>query len=49
MIRLPAGVSFALAEAMGQGHCGLPTAELIPGVEGLLEALAHFIETALDF
>jgi exodeoxyribonuclease V alpha subunit len=48
MIRLRAGVSFALAEAMDDGHCGLPTGELIPLAEGLLEAPAQLIETALD-
>src|SRR5262249_46644521 len=48
MIRLRAGVSFALAEAMGEGHCGLPTDELIPLAEGLLEAPARLVETALD-
>ena len=46
MIRLRAGVSFALAEAMDEGHCGLPTHELIP--LALLEAPAHLIEIALD-
>jgi exodeoxyribonuclease V alpha subunit len=29
MIRLRAGVSYALLEASGEGHCGLPTAELL--------------------
>src|SRR6516165_3090820 len=48
IIRLRAGVSFALAEAMDDGHCGLPTGELIPLAEGLLEAPAQLIETALD-
>jgi exodeoxyribonuclease V alpha subunit len=48
MIRLRAGVSFALAEAMGEGHCGLPSEELIPLAEGLLGAPAQLIETALD-
>ena len=28
MIRVRAGLSFGLAEATGQGHCGLPVAEL---------------------
>ena len=28
MIRVHAGVSFALTEAMGEGHCGLPGSEL---------------------
>jgi exodeoxyribonuclease V alpha subunit len=29
MIRVRAGISFALAEAMDEGHCGLPTEELL--------------------
>jgi exodeoxyribonuclease V alpha subunit len=29
MIRLRAGISYALLEASGQGHCGLPSAELL--------------------
>ena len=29
MIRLRAGISYALLEASGEGHCGLPTAELL--------------------
>jgi exodeoxyribonuclease V alpha subunit len=48
MIRLRAGVSFALAEAMDEGHCGLPTNELIRLAESLLEAPADLISTALD-
>jgi exodeoxyribonuclease V alpha subunit len=48
MIRLRAGVSFALAEAMDDGHCGLPTGELISLAEGLLEAPAQLIDIALD-
>jgi exodeoxyribonuclease V alpha subunit len=28
LIRVRAGVSYALAEAMNEGHCGLPLAEL---------------------
>jgi len=47
-IRLRAGVSFALAEAMDDGHCGLPTEELIPLAERLLEAPADLIRTAVD-
>jgi exodeoxyribonuclease V alpha subunit len=47
MDRLRACDSFALAEAMDEGHCGLTTAELIPLAEGLLEAAPHLIETAL--
>src|SRR6202140_3484517 len=30
MIRVRAGISYALTEAMDEGHCGLPTEELIP-------------------
>jgi exodeoxyribonuclease V alpha subunit len=48
MIRLRAGVSFALAEAMDEGHCGLPTGELINLAESRLEAPADLIRTALD-
>jgi exodeoxyribonuclease V alpha subunit len=48
MIRLRAGVSFALAEAMDEGHCGLPTEQLLPLAEDLLEAPAALILTALD-
>ena len=33
MIRVPAGIAFALIEAMDDGHCGLPTADLIPLAE----------------
>ena len=29
MIRLRAGISYALTEAMDEGHCGLPTEHLI--------------------
>src|SRR5271169_4543912 len=48
MIRLRAGVSFALAEAMDEGHCGLPTEQLIPLAEELLEAPKDLILTALE-
>jgi exodeoxyribonuclease V alpha subunit len=48
MIRLRAGVSFALVEAMDEGHCGLPTGELITLAQSLLEAPADLIRTALD-
>jgi len=33
MIRVRAGISFALTEAMDEGHCGLPTDELVPLAE----------------
>ena len=48
MIRLRAGISFALTEAMNEGHCGLPTDELIPLAEKLLEVSPNLIRTALD-
>ena len=37
MVRVRAGISYALTEAMDEGHCGLPTEELIPLAEKLLE------------
>src|SRR4029079_15186528 len=48
MIRVRAGISFALTEAMDEGHCGLPTKELIPLAEKLLEVSQELICTALD-
>ena len=48
MIRLRAGISFALAEAMDEGHCGLPTEKLIPLAKDLLEEPEELIVTALD-
>jgi exodeoxyribonuclease V alpha subunit len=39
---------YALTEAMDEGHCGLPTAELIPLAEKLLEVPQPLIGTALD-
>ncbi|MCC6006793.1 MAG: ATP-dependent RecD-like DNA helicase [Rhodobacteraceae bacterium] len=47
MIRVRAGISFALTEAMGDGHCGLPRTELIRLAEKLLEVPAPLIESAL--
>ncbi len=47
MIRVRAGISHALAEAMDDGHCGLPVAELVPLAETLLEVPASLVETAL--
>ncbi len=48
MIRIRAGIGHALAEAMDQGHCGLPEEELGPLAAGLLEVPADLIRTALD-
>ena len=43
-----AGISYALTEAMDEGHCGLPTDQLIPLAEDLLDAPAELILTALE-
>jgi exodeoxyribonuclease V alpha subunit len=48
MVRVRAGISFALTEAMDDGHCGLPTDELLPLAEGLLEVPVELVRTALD-
>src|SRR5207302_9691961 len=47
MIRVRAGISYALTEAMDEGHCGLPTEELVPLVEELLEVPKPLVQTAL--
>jgi exodeoxyribonuclease V alpha subunit len=43
-----AGISYALTEAMNEGHCGLPTDELVPLAEKLLEVPQELVRTALD-
>ena len=48
LIRVRAGISYALAEAMDDGHCGLPVEELVPLTEKLLEVSAELVETALN-
>ena len=48
MIRARAGVGYALTEAMDEGHCGLPLAQLVPMAVKLLEVPPEIIETALD-
>jgi exodeoxyribonuclease V alpha subunit len=48
MIRVRAGIGYALSEAMDDGHCGLPVSELLPLAEHLLEVPAALIHTALD-
>ena len=48
MVRVRAGVGHALAEAMDEGHCGLPEEELGPLAAKLLEVPAELIRTALD-
>jgi exodeoxyribonuclease V alpha subunit len=48
MIRVRAGISYALTEAMDDGHCGLPNAELVPLAVELLEISRELVQTALD-
>jgi exodeoxyribonuclease V alpha subunit len=48
MIRVRAGISYALTEAMDDGHCGLPVTELTPLAEKLLDVPQALIRTALD-
>ena len=48
MIRVRAGISYALTEAMDEGHCGLPIEELVPLAVALLEVPKELIQTALD-
>src|SRR5271169_6752925 len=48
LIRVRAGISFTLAEAMDDGHCGLPDEELLALTRQLLEVSAELVETALS-
>jgi exodeoxyribonuclease V alpha subunit len=48
MVRIRAGISYALTEAMDEGHCGLPTDELVPLAEKLLEVPKELVRTALE-
>jgi len=48
LIRVRTGISYALAEAMDDGHCGLPTEELVALTRELLEVPAELVETALS-
>ena len=47
MVRVRAGVSFALAEAMDEGHCGLPEDDLLRTGAELLEVSADRLTAAL--
>ena len=47
-IRVRARISYALTEAMNEGHCGLPTEELVPLAEKLLEVRQQLVRTALE-
>lgn len=48
MIRVRAGISYALTEATNDGHCGLPLEELLPLAGELLEVEVTLVQTALD-
>ncbi len=48
MIRVRAGISYALTKAMDDGHCGLPTEELVRRASELLEVPAGLTLIALD-
>ena len=48
MIRVRAGISYALTEAMDEGHCGLPAEELVPLAVELLEVDKGLVQTAMD-
>ena len=48
MIRVRAGIAYALSEAMDDGHCGLPEKELLPLAAELLETPEPLVRTALD-
>ncbi|MBI0539071.1 hypothetical protein D9599_26350, partial [Roseomonas sp. KE2513] len=44
MVRVRAGISFALAEATGEGHCGLPLEALTAQTAALIEVPPPLIE-----
>jgi exodeoxyribonuclease V alpha subunit len=48
MVRVRAGISYALTEAMDDAHCGLPTDELLSLAGGLLEVQVELVRTAVD-
>jgi exodeoxyribonuclease V alpha subunit len=47
-IRVRAGISYALTDAMDEGHCGLPNDELVPLAATLLAVPPELVQTALD-
>src|SRR5664279_3934024 len=48
MIRVRAGISYALMEARDDGHCGLPAEQLAPLAVELLEVAEELVHAALD-
>jgi exodeoxyribonuclease V alpha subunit len=47
LVRVRAGISYALAEAMSEGHCGLPVEELTALAARLLDVPGELIATVL--
>ena len=47
MIRVRAGISYALSEAMDDGHCGLPIEALAPLAVALLQVPQELVQAAL--
>jgi exodeoxyribonuclease V alpha subunit len=47
LVRVRAGISYALAEAMSEGHCGLPEEELTALAASLLDVRDELVATAL--
>lgn len=47
MIRVRAGISYALTEAMDEGHCGLPVEKLLPLAGDLLDVPVELVQTAV--
>ena len=47
LIRVQAGISYALTTAMDDGHCGLPRDQLLPLCKELLDVSLELIEQAL--
>lgn len=48
MIRVRAGISYALAQAVDAGYCGLPTEQLAPLAEKLLAVPQQLVRAALQ-
>jgi exodeoxyribonuclease V alpha subunit len=48
MVRVRAGISYALTQAMDEGHCGLPADDLVIQTKELLEVPTDLVEAALE-
>ncbi len=47
MIRARAGIGYTLAEALDEGHCGLPVSDLVPNAAKLLDIPETLVREAL--